>query len=168
MVPEMAADSFSRRLMSTFLSYMPAERAVFDLKMNRDERGSFTELVHTPACGQVSVNISRPGITKGQHWHDSKWEQFIVVKGHGLIQMRKEGTDEVLEYEVSGDRIQSVVMLPGYTHNIINLSDTEDLVTVMYCNEIFDPAHHDTYFDKSMNCLFIPLPLSTDTKQGQT
>ena len=147
MVPEMAADSFSRRLMSTFLSYMPAERAVFDLKMNRDERGSFTELVHTPSCGQVSVNISRPGITKGQHWHDSKWEQFIVVKGHGLIQMRKEGTDEVLEYEVSGDRIQSVVMLPGYTHNIINLSDTEDLVTVMYCNEIFDPTHPDTYFD---------------------
>lgn len=147
MVPEMAADSFSRRLMSTFLSYLPAEKAVFDLKMNCDERGSFTELVHTPACGQVSVNISRPGITKGQHWHDSKWEQFIVVKGHGLIQMRKEGTDEVLEYEVSGDRIQSVVMLPGYTHNIINLSDTEDLVTVMYCNEIFDPAKPDTYFD---------------------
>ncbi len=148
MVPEMGADSFSRRLMSTFLSYLPAAKAVFDLKMNCDERGSFTELVHTPACGQVSVNISRPGITKGQHWHDSKWEQFIVVKGHGLIQMRKEGTDEVLEYEVSGDRIQSVVMLPGYTHNIINLSDTEDLVTVMYCNEIFDPAKPDTYFDK--------------------
>lgn len=148
MVPEMGADSFSRRLMATFLSYLPAEKAVFDLKMNCDERGSFTELVHTPACGQLSVNISRPGITKGQHWHDSKWEQFIVVKGHGLIQMRKEGTDEVLEYEVSGDRIQSVVMLPGYTHNIINLSDTEDLVTVMYCNEIFDPAHPDTYFDK--------------------
>ena len=147
MVPEMGADSFSLRLMSTFLSYLPAEKAVFDLKMNCDERGSFTELVHTPACGQVSVNISRPGITKGQHWHDSKWEQFIVVKGHGLIQMRREGTDEVLEYEVSGDRIQSVVMLPGYTHNIINLSDTEDLVTVMYCNEIFDPAKPDTYFD---------------------
>lgn len=147
MVPEMAADSFSRRLMSTYLSYLPAEKAVFDLKMNCDERGSFTELVHTPACGQVSVNVSRPGITKGQHWHDSKWEQFIVVKGHGLIQMRREGTDEVLEYEVSGDRIQSVVMLPGYTHNIINLSDTDDLVTVMYCNEIFDPAHPDTYFD---------------------
>ena len=115
--------------------------------MNCDQRGSFTELVHTPSCGQVSVNISRPGITKGQHWHNSKWEQFIVVKGHGLIQMRKEGTGEVREYEVSGDRIQSVIMLPGYTHNIINLSDTEDLVTVMYCNEIFDPNHPDTFFD---------------------
>ena len=147
MVPEMAADSFSRRLMSTFLSYLPADKAVFDLKMNCDERGSFTELVHTPSCGQVSVNISRPGITKGQHWHDSKWEQFIVVKGHGLIQMRKEGTDEVLEYEVSGDRIRSVVMLPGYTHNIINLSDSEDLLTVMYCNEIFDPNKPDTFYD---------------------
>ena len=112
-----------------------------------DQRGSFTELVHTPSCGQVSVNISRPGITKGQHWHNSKWEQFIVVKGHGLIQTRKEGTGEVREYEVSGDRIQSVIMLPGYTHNIINLSDTEDLVTVMYCNETFDPQRPDTFFD---------------------
>ena len=118
--------------------------------MNCDQRGSFTELVHTPSCGQVSVNISRPGITKGQHWHNSKWEQFIVVKGHGLIQMRKEGTGEVREYEVSGDRIQSVIMLPGYTHNIINLSDTEDLVTVMYCNEPFDPERPDTFFDPVM------------------
>lgn len=147
MIPEIPADSFARRLFSTYLSYLPREKAVFDLKMNRDDRGSFTELVHTPNCGQVSVNISRPGVTKGQHWHDSKWEQFIVVKGRGLIQMRKEGTDEVLEYEVSGDRIQSVIMLPGYTHNIINLSDTEDLVTVMYCNETFDPERPDTYFD---------------------
>lgn len=147
MIPEIPADSFAKRLFSTYLSYLPQEKAVFDLKMNVDSRGSFTELVHTPKCGQVSINISKPGITKGQHWHNTKWEQFIVVKGHGLIQMRKEGTDEVLEYEVSGDRIQSVIMLPGYTHNIINLSDTEDLVTVMYCNEIFDPNHPDTFFD---------------------
>lgn len=147
MIPEITADSFAKRLFSTYLSYLPQEKAVFDLKMNVDSRGSFTELVHTPKCGQVSINISKPGITKGQHWHNTKWEQFIVVKGHGLIQMRKEGTDEVLEYEVSGDRIQSVIMLPGYTHNIINLSDTEDLVTVMYCNEIFDPTHPDTFFD---------------------
>ena len=147
MIPEIPADSFAKRLFSTYLSYLPADKAVFDLKMNCDQRGSFTELVHTPSCGQVSVNISRPGITKGQHWHNSKWEQFIVVKGHGLIQMRKEGTGEVREYEVSGDRIQSVIMLPGYTHNIINLSDTEDLVTVMYCNEIYDQNRPDTYFD---------------------
>ncbi len=148
MIPEIPADSFAKRLYSAYLSYLPKDKAIFDLKMNCDDRGSFTELVHTPACGQVSVNISKPGITKGQHWHNTKWEQFIVVKGHGLIQMRNEGTDEVLEYEVSGDRIQSVIMLPGYTHNIINLSDTEDLVTVMYCNEVFDPNHPDTYFDK--------------------
>ena len=147
MIPEIPADSFAKRLFSTYLSYLPKEKAVFDLKMNTDSRGSFTELVHTHSCGQVSVNISKPGITKGQHWHNSKWEQFIVVKGHGLIQMRREGTDEVLEYEVSGDRIQSVIMLPGYTHNIINLSDSEDLVTVMYCNEIFDQNRPDTYFD---------------------
>lgn len=147
MIPEMPSDSFAKRLFSTYLSYLPKEKAVFDLKMNCDVRGSFTELVHTPKCGQVSINISKPGITKGQHWHNSKWEQFIVVKGHGLIQMRREGTDEVLNYEVSGDRIQSVIMLPGYTHNIINLSDTEDLVTVMYCNETFDPNYPDTYFD---------------------
>lgn len=148
MIPEIPADSFAKRLYSTFLSYLPKEKAIFDLKMNVDARGSFTELVHTLNCGQVSINISKPGITKGEHWHHTKWEQFIVVSGHGLIQLRKEGTDEVLNYEVSGDKIQSVIMLPGYTHNIINLSDTEDLVTVMYCNEIFDPNRPDTYFDK--------------------
>lgn len=145
---EMPQDSLRYRLMSTFLSYLPKEKAVFDLKMNVDPRGSFTELVHTLNCGQVSINISKPGITKGEHWHNSKWEQFIVVSGHGLIQMRKEGTDEVQNYEVSGDKIQSVIMLPGYTHNIINLSETEDLVTVMYCNEVFNPERPDTYFDK--------------------
>ena len=147
MIPEIPADSFAKRLYSTYLSYLPKDKAIFDLKMNVDPRGSFTELVHTLNCGQVSINISKPGITKGEHWHNTKWEQFIVVKGHGLIQLRKEGTDEVLNYEVSGDHIQSVIMLPGYTHNIINLSDTEDLVTVMYCNEIFDPNKPDTYFD---------------------
>ena len=151
MIPEIPDGSFARRLFSTYLSYLPKDKAVFDLKMNVDDRGSFTELVHTPNCGQVSVNISRPGITKGQHWHNTKWEQFVVVKGHGLIQMRKEGTDEIREYEVSGDRIQSVIMLPGYTHNIINLSDTEDLVTVMYCNEIFNPDSPDTYYDPVKN-----------------
>lgn len=145
---EMPQDGLRYRLMSTFISYLPKEKAIFDLKMNVDPRGSFTELVHTLNCGQVSINISKPGITKGQHWHNSKWEQFIVVSGHGLIQMRKEGTDEVLNYEVSGDKIQSVIMLPGYTHNIINLSETEDLVTVMYCNEVFNPERPDTYFDK--------------------
>lgn len=145
---EMPQDGLRYRLMSTFLSYLPKEKAIFDLKMNEDQRGSFTELVHTLNCGQVSINISKPGITKGQHWHNSKWEQFIVVSGHGLIQMRKEGSDEVIEYEVSGDRIQSVIMLPGYTHNIINLSQTEDLVTVMYCNEVFNPERPDTYFDR--------------------
>lgn len=145
---EMPQDDLRYRLMSTFLSYLPKEKAIFDLKMNVDPRGSFTELVHTLNCGQVSINISKPGITKGEHWHNSKWEQFIVVSGHGLIQMRKEGTDEVLNYEVSGDKIQSVIMLPGYTHNIINLSETEDLVTVMYCNEVFNPERPDTYFDK--------------------
>lgn len=144
---EMPQDGLRYRLMSTFLSYLPKEKAIFDLKMNVDPRGSFTELVHTLNCGQISINISKPGITKGQHWHNSKWEQFIVVSGHGLIQMRKEGSDEVIEYEVSGDRIQSVIMLPGYTHNIINLSQTEDLVTVMYCNEVFNPERPDTYFD---------------------
>lgn len=145
---EMPQDGLRYRLMSTFLSYLPKEKAIFDLKMNVDPRGSFTELVHTLNCGQVSINISKPGITKGEHWHNSKWEQFIVVSGHGLIQMRKEGSDEVLNYEVSGDKIQSVIMLPGYTHNIINLSETEDLVTVMYCNEVFNPERPDTYFDK--------------------
>ena len=148
MIPEIPSDSFAKRLYSTYLSYLPKEKAIFDLKMNVDNRGSFTELVHTLKCGQVSINISKPGITKGEHWHHTKWEQFIVVSGHGLIQLRKDGTDEVLNYEVSGDRIQSVIMLPGYTHNIINLSDTQDLVTVMYCNEIFDPQRPDTFFDK--------------------
>ncbi len=149
MIPEIPADSFAKRLFSTYLSYLPKEKAIFDLKMNVDARGSFTELVHTLNCGQVSINISKPGITKGQHWHHTKWEQFIVVKGHGLIQLRNENdpNGEILEYEVSGDKIQSVIMLPGYTHNIINLSDTEDLVTVMYCNEIFDPNRPDTFFD---------------------
>lgn len=149
MIPEIPADSFAKRLYSTFLSYLPKEKAIFDLKMNVDHRGSFTELVRTLKCGQVSVNISKPGITKGEHWHHTKWEQFIVVSGHGLIQLRKEGAPdaEVLNYEVSGDKIQSVIMLPGYTHNIINLSETEDLVTVMYCNEIFDPNRPDTYYD---------------------
>ena len=147
MMPEMPAESFEKRLLSTYLSYLPKEKAIFDLKTNGDDRGTFTELVHTSKCGQVSVNISKPGVTKGQHWHNTKWEQFIVVSGHGLIQMRKEGSDEVIEYEVSGDKIQSVIMLPGYTHNIINLSDTEDLVTVMYANEVFDPGYPDTYFD---------------------
>ena len=146
-IPEIPANSFAKKLYSTYLSYLPKEKAIFDLKMNVDQRGSFTELVHTPKCGQVSINISKPGITKGQHWHNTKWEQFIVVSGHGLIQLRKEGTDEVINYEVSGDHIQSVIMLPGYTHNIINLSDTEDLVTVMYCNEVFDPSKPDTFFD---------------------
>lgn len=149
MIPEMSAESFVKRLYSTFLSYLPKEKAIFDLKMNVDERGSFTELIHTLKCGQVSINISKPGITKGQHWHHTKWEQFIVVSGHGLIQLRKEEDSdaEVLNYEVSGDKIQSVIMLPGYTHNIINLSETEDLVTVMYCNEVFDPNRPDTFFD---------------------
>lgn len=147
MIPEIPADSFAKRLYSTYLSYLPKDKAIFDLKMNCDDRGSFTELVHTLNCGQVSINISKPGITKGQHWHHSKWEQFIVVSGHGLIQQRKEGTDEVIEFEVSGDKIQSVIMLPGYTHNIINLSKTQDLVTVMYCNEVFNPERPDTFFD---------------------
>lgn len=147
LIPEIPSDSFAKRLYSTYLSYLPKDKAIFDLRMNRDERGSFTELVHTLNCGQVSINISKPGVTKGQHWHNSKWEQFIVVSGHGLIQQRKEGSDEVIEFEVSGDKIQSVIMLPGYTHNIINLSETEDLVTVMYCNEIFNPERPDTYSD---------------------
>ena len=150
MIPEIPADSFAKRLYSTFLSYFPKEKAIFDLKMNVDNRGSFTELVHTLNCGQVSINISKPGITKGEHWHHTKWEQFIVVSGHGLIQLRNENDPnaEIFEYEVSGDRIQSVIMLPGYTHNIINLSDNQDLVTVMYCNEIFNPQRPDTFFNK--------------------
>ena len=148
MIPEIPEGSFAKKLYSTYLSYLPKEKVAFPLKMNVDERGSFTELVHTPGCGQVSINISKPGITKGQHWHNTKWEFFIVVSGHGLIQERRIGSDEVLEFEVSGDNIQAVHMLPGYTHNIINLSDTEDLVTVMYCNEIFNPDKPDTFFEK--------------------
>ncbi len=147
MMPEIPAGSFTKKLYSTFLSYLPKSKVAFPLKMNIDARGSFTELLHTAKCGQVSVNISKPGITKGQHWHHSKWEFFIVVAGHGLIQERKEGTDEVIEFEVSGDNIQAVHMLPGYTHNIINLSETENLVTVMWANEIFDPTYPDTYWD---------------------
>ena len=143
--------SLKYKLMTTYLSYLPKEKAIYPLKMNVDARGSFTELMHTLDCGQVSINISKPGITKGEHWHHSKWETFIVVSGHGLIQMRKEGTDEVWNYEVSGDNIQAVHMLPGYTHNIINLSKTEDLVTVMYCNEIFNPNRADTYFEPVEN-----------------
>jgi len=147
MIPEIPAGSFAKKLYSTYLSYLPKEKVAFPLKMNIDDRGSFTELVHTLSCGQVSINISKPGITKGQHWHNTKWEFFIVVSGHGLIQERKLGTDEVIEFEVSGDNIQAVHMLPGYTHNIINLSETENLVTVMYCNEIFNPEKPDTYFE---------------------
>ena len=149
MIPEIPSNSFAKKLYSTYLSYLPKEAAIFDLKMNKDDRGSFTELVHTLNCGQVSINISKPCITKGQHWHHTKWEQFIVVSGHGLIQLRNENDPdaEILNYEVSGDKIQSVIMLPGYTHNIINLSETENLLTVMYCNEIFDPEKPDTYFD---------------------
>ena len=150
MIPEIPEGSFAKKLYSTYLSYLPYEKTAFELKMNVDERGSFTELVHTRNVGQVSINISKPGITKGQHWHNTKFEQFIVVKGHGLIQQRNLNDPEgkVLEWEVDGDHIQAVHMLPGYTHNIINLSETEDLVTVMYCNEIFDPNHPDTFFEK--------------------
>ncbi len=147
-MPEIANNSFAKKLYSTYLSYLPKEKVSFPLKMNIDSRGSFTELLKTEKCGQFSVNISNPGITKGQHWHHTKWEFFIVVSGHGLIQMRKIGTDEVLNFEVSGEKIEAVHMLPGYTHNIINLSETENLVTVMWANEQFDPEHPDTFFEK--------------------
>ena len=149
MIPEIPSGSFAKKLYSTYLSYLPYEKTAFPLKMNVDERGSFTELVHTLNAGQVSINISKPGITKGQHWHHTKFEQFIVVKGHGLIQQRNlnDPDGKVLEWEVSGDLIQAVHMLPGYTHNIINLSPTEDLVTVMYCNEVFNPDKPDTFFE---------------------
>ena len=147
-MPEIPNNSLAKKLYSTYLSYLPKEKTIFPLKMNIDERGSFTELLKTDKCGQFSVNISRPGITKGQHWHHSKWEFFIVVSGHGLIQERKIGTDEIIEFEVSGKKIEAVHMLPGYTHNIINLSDTEDLVTVMWANESFDPNHPDTFFEE--------------------
>lgn len=150
MIPEIPTNSFAKKLYSTYLSYLPYEKTAFDLKMNVDERGSFTELVHTLNAGQVSINICKPGITKGQHWHHTKFEQFIVVKGHGLIQQRNlnDLDGKVLEWEVSGDKIQAVHMLPGYTHNIVNLSDSDDLVTVMYCNEIFDSNKPDTFFEK--------------------
>ena len=148
LMPAIPDGSFEKKLYSMYLSYLPKEKVAFDLKMNTDERGSFTELLKTLDHGQFSVNISKPGITKGQHWHNSKWEFFIVVSGHGLIQERRIGTDEVLEFEVSGEKIQAVHMLPGYTHNIINLSDSENLVTLMWANELFDPHHPDTFFDK--------------------
>lgn len=146
-IPEIPYNSFAKKLYSTYLSYLPKEKVAFPLKMNVDDRGSFTELLKSEKCGQVSINISKPGITKGQHWHHTKWEFFIVVSGRGLIQQRKIGTDEVLNFEVSGDKIEAVHMLPGYTHNIINLSDTEDLVTVMWANESFDPSKPDTFFE---------------------
>ena len=148
LMPEIPNNSFAKKLYSTYLSYLPKSKISFPLKMNIDERGSFTELLKTANCGQFSVNISKPGITKGQHWHNSKWEFFIVVSGHGLIEERKIGSDEVLRFEVSGEKIEAIHMLPGYTHNIINLSDTEDLVTLMWANEQFDPNHPDTYFEK--------------------
>ena len=148
MMPQIPAGSFAKKLYSTYLSYLPKEKAAFPLKMNCDDRGSFTELLKTESCGQVSVNISKPGITKGQHWHHTKWEFFIVVSGKALIQQRKIGTDEVLNFEVSGEKIEAVHMLPGYTHNIINLSQTEDLVTLMWANESFDPGRPDTFFEK--------------------
>ena len=146
-MPEIPYNSFDKKLYSTYLSYLPREKIAFPLRMNKDARGSFTELLKTEKCGQFSVNISKPGITKGQHWHHTKWEFFIVVSGKGLIQMRKIGTDEVLNFEVSGERIEAVHMLPGYTHNIINLSETEDLVTLMWANECFDPKKPDTFFE---------------------
>lgn len=146
-MPEIPENSFAKKLYSTYLSYLPKEKVSFPLRMNEDARGSFTELLKTEKCGQFSVNISKPGITKGQHWHHSKWEFFIVVSGHGLIQQRRIGTEEVVNFEVSGDRIEAVHMLPGYTHNIINLSETENLVTVMWANEQFDPNHPDTFFE---------------------
>jgi UDP-2-acetamido-2,6-beta-L-arabino-hexul-4-ose reductase len=144
-MPDIPNNSFEKKLYSTYLSYLPKEKVKYELKMNVDDRGSFTELLKTNNCGQFSVNISRPGITKGQHWHHTKWEFFIVVKGHALIQMRRIGSDEILEFDVSGDKIEAVHMLPGYTHNIINLSDTEDLITVMWANELFDSNRPDTY-----------------------
>ncbi|MEE0691757.1 MAG: NAD-dependent epimerase/dehydratase family protein [Lachnospiraceae bacterium] len=147
LMPKMPEGSFAKKLYSLYLTYLPVEKFKYELKMNYDDRGSFTELVHTADCGQVSINISRPGITKGQHWHNSKWELFIVVAGHGLIQERNIHTGETVEFEVSGDKIEAVHMIPGWTHNIINLSDTENLVTVMTCNEIFNPQRPDTFFE---------------------
>ena len=150
-VPEIPDGSFAKKLYSTYLSYLPKEKVAFPLKMNEDARGSFTELLRTEKCGQFSINISKPGITKGEHWHHTKWEFFIVVGGHGLIRQRKIGTDEILDFEVSGDKIEAVHMLPGYTHNIINLSDTENLITVMWANERFDPTRPDTFSEKVDN-----------------
>jgi UDP-2-acetamido-2,6-beta-L-arabino-hexul-4-ose reductase len=147
MMPKMPEGSFAKKLYSLYLTYLPTDKFKYALKMNVDNRGSFTELVHTEDCGQVSINISKPGITKGQHWHNSKWELFIVVAGHGLIQERNINTGETVEFEVSGDKIEAIHMIPGWTHNIINLSDTQDLVTVMTCNEIFNPNHPDTFFE---------------------
>ena len=146
-MPEIPNGSFAKKLYSTYLSYLPKEKVLFDLKMNEDARGSFTELLKSKNCGQVSINVSKPGVTKGQHWHNTKWEFFIVVAGQGLIQQRKIGSDEVINFEVSGQKIQAVHMLPGYTHNIINLSKTENLVTVMWANEQFDPSRPDTFFE---------------------
>lgn len=148
LMPELGDNTFAKKLYSTYLSYLPKERIAYPLKMNIDARGSFTELLRTERCGQISVNISKAGITKGEHWHNTKWELFIVVSGHGLIQMRQIGSEEVIEFEVSGDKIEAIHMPPGYTHNIINLSDSEDLVTVMWANELFDASHPDTYFEK--------------------
>lgn len=148
MMPEIPDKSFKKKLYSLYLSYLPKDKFKYEMKMNIDERGSFTELIHTLNCGQVSVNISKPGITKGQHWHNSKWEQFIVVSGHGLIRERNINTGEAVEFEVSGDKIESIYMIPGWTHNIINLSETENLVTVMTCNEVFDRDNPDTFFEK--------------------
>lgn len=148
LMPAIPEGSFEKKLFSLYLSYLPKDKFKYDLKMNIDQRGSFTELIHTKDCGQVSINISKPGITKGEHWHNSKWEQFIVVHGHGLIQQRNINTNEFVEFEVSGDKIEAVYMIPGWTHNIINLSDTDDLVTVMTCNEIFDPSRPDTFYEK--------------------
>ncbi|MBO5914691.1 MAG: capsular polysaccharide biosynthesis protein CapF, partial [Clostridia bacterium] len=147
-IPEIPSGSFSKKLYSTYLSYLPREKASFPLKMNVDARGSFTELLKTDKCGQFSVNVSKPGVTKGQHWHNTKWEFFIVVSGKALIQQRRVGSEEVLDFYVSGDKIEAVHMLPGYTHNIINLSETEELVTLMWANEPFDPSRPDTFFEE--------------------
>ena len=147
LMPEMPEGSFAKKLFSLYLTYLPTDKFKYRLKMNEDDRGSFTELMHTLNCGQVSINISRPGITKGQHWHNSKWEQFIVVAGHGLIRERNINTGEMVEFEVSGDNIEAVYMVPGWSHNIVNLSETENLVTVMTCNEVFDPSHPDTFYE---------------------
>ena len=147
-IPEMPKGSFAKKLYSTYLSYLPKDKISFPLKMNTDSRGSFTEILRSGACGQFSVNVSKPGITKGQHWHNTKWEIFVVVSGHGLMQMRRIGSDEIIEIEVSGDELRAVQMLPGYTHNLINLSNSEDLVTLMWANECFEPERPDTYFEE--------------------